>query len=364
MKRMKKVLAILLAGAMTLSMAACGGEEPKKEETKKEDTKKEDTKEEATEKLDGTLKVVATSDKYEPLFEKYTEDVGPKVEFISMSSGEVLSKVRAEGGKPAADLWFGGGIDAFMAAANDDLLEPVDFEAVKDLAPEYKDRDNKWFSKGLTIVGFIVNNDILEEKNLEAPKTWDDLTKADYKEEILMSNPAISGTNYAVVNALLQKKGEEKGWKYFEELNKNIPYYAKRGSDPCTKTAAGEVAIGITYLDGTLEELEKENNVKIIYPKDGMPYVPEGVAAFKNSENIEAAKAFIKWLYSDDENLKELAKIDQKDTVAIIKPTMKGVEIGVNQDDLFDEDLVLFGENRESILEKWTAMIGDKGGEE
>lgn len=40
-----------------------------------------------------------------------------------MSSGEVLSKLKAEGGTPAADLWFGGGIDAFMDAKDNNLLE-------------------------------------------------------------------------------------------------------------------------------------------------------------------------------------------------------------------------------------------------
>ena len=49
-------------------------------------------------------------------------------------------------------------------------------------------------------------------------KTWDDLLNPAYKDEILMSNPAVSGTNYGAVNALLQKKGEEEGWKYFTAL--------------------------------------------------------------------------------------------------------------------------------------------------
>ena len=70
-----------------------------------------------------------------------------------------------------------------------------------------------------------------------------------------MSNPAVSGTNYAVVNALLQAKGEEGGWSYFEGLNKNIAYYAKRGSDPKNKVTTDEYAIGITYIDGTIESL-------------------------------------------------------------------------------------------------------------
>ena len=111
MKNMKKFAALFLALSMAVGMTACGSSKKEETTTKQEDTQKEDTK-----KLEGTLKVVTTGDAYTPLFEKFTEEVGPKVEFISMSSGEVLSKLKAEGGTPAADLWFGGGIDAFMDA--------------------------------------------------------------------------------------------------------------------------------------------------------------------------------------------------------------------------------------------------------
>ncbi|HIW21320.1 MAG TPA: ABC transporter substrate-binding protein [Candidatus Dorea intestinavium] len=357
----KKIIALLLMVTMVFSLAACGKKEEVKEDTKTEET--DSQKEAATEKLEGTLKVVTTSEEYQPLFDKYTEEVGPKVEFISMSSGEVLSKLKAEGGTPAADLWFGGGIDAFMDAKANDLLEQVDFAASKDLAPEYKDSDNYYFSKGLTVVGFIVNEDILKEKGLEEPKSWDDLTDPQYKGEILMSNPAISGTNYAVVNALLQEKGEEAGWKYFEDLNENVAYYSKRGSDPSTKVAAGEVAIGITYLDGTLDELEESANVKVIYPSDGMPYVPEGVAAFANADNTKAAKAFIEWFFSDDENQVMLAGIDKKNTTLLVKPELKGLELDFDQAQLMKEDLSLFGSQRDTILEKWETLMGDKGEE-
>lgn len=62
-----------------------------------------------------TLKVVTTSDAYKPLFNKFSKQTGAKVEFMSMSSGEVLARMKADkSAKPMADLWFGGGIDAFM----------------------------------------------------------------------------------------------------------------------------------------------------------------------------------------------------------------------------------------------------------
>lgn len=350
-------LAALLVFVMAFALAACGSEKKESVDEKQEETKKEDSK-----KLEGTLKVMATSENYQPLFDKFAEEVGPKAEFISMSSGEVLSKLKAEGGTPAADLWFGGGIDAFMDAKANQFLEKVDFDAAKDLTADYKDSENYWFSKGITVVGFIVNNDILKEKGLEAPKSWEDLTKPEYKGEIIMSNPAISGTNYAVVNALLQTKGDA-GWDYFSKLNENITYYSKRGADPSIKVAAGEVAIGITYVDKTLDELKETADVSIVYPEDGMPYVPEGVAAFANAENTEAAKAFIEWFFSNGENMKLLAEIEQKNMCVLINPKIEGLELDFDQKQLMKEDLSLFGSERETILEKWNALIGDKSGE-
>ena len=50
--------------------------------------------------LSGTMKVVATGDVYGPLFEEFTKDTGVTVEVLSMSSGEVLSKLRRRGRHP------------------------------------------------------------------------------------------------------------------------------------------------------------------------------------------------------------------------------------------------------------------------
>lgn len=309
------------------------------------------------------LKIVATSEDYVKLFDKFTEETGIKTELLSMSSGEVLTKIKAEGGTPMADLWFGGGIDAFMGAKEDGLLEQVNFDGADELAPEYKDADNYWFAKGITVVGFLVNNDITEEAGLEVPKSWKDLTDPAYKSEILMSNPAISGTNYAVVNAILQQKGAEEGWKYFEALNQNIDYYSKRGKDPKVKTMAGEVAIGIVPMDKEVDTMHEEQNVTAVYPEDGIPYVPEGVAVFKNGSNAEGAKQFIEWFYNNDENLKLVAEIDNKDTIKMIKPSMEGLELTFDTSKLMKEDLSLFGKNRDAILEKWETLAGDKSEE-
>lgn len=305
-----------------------------------------------------SMNVVTTSEKYKELFDAFGQLTGAKVDFLSMSSGEVIARVKAEGGKPMADLWFGGGLDAFLAAKADGLLDSYKSEALKDVRPEYYDPEGFWLSKGITVAGFIVNNDILKEKNLKMPATWEDLADPQYKDEIIMSNPAISGTNYAVVKGLLDQFGEEKGWKIIEGFNANIPFYSKRGKDPQEKTVAGEFAIGIIPADKSAFDAAKDHNCTVVYP-DVVPWVPEGIAVFKDAENADVAKAFLDFMLTD-ENLQKLAELDGKDPGQMLKPGLKGFDLGLPVDRLAKSDLSTFGSAREGVLAHFTEMAGEK----
>ena len=214
-----RILSLMLAGLMLV------GCQPKKAEDKNEKKKVETTK-----NFEGkTLNVVATSEKYKKLFDKFSEETKAKVEFLSMSSGEVIAKLKAEGGKPSADVWFGEGFDKIKEG--------------------FKDNEGYWISKGVTVVGFLINNKILEEKGLKVPKTWAEIVDSKYKDEIIMANPAVSGTSFANVKGLIDMYGEEKAWEYFKKLNDNVKFYGKRGKDPQEKTVAGEFGIGIIPID-------------------------------------------------------------------------------------------------------------------
>lgn len=59
-----------------------------------------------------------------PILEAFTRDTGIEVDYLEMSSGEVLTRIRAAKGKAQADAWFGGGLDSYIAAAEEGFLEP------------------------------------------------------------------------------------------------------------------------------------------------------------------------------------------------------------------------------------------------
>ena len=360
MKRKGLVFLSLLL-ILTMVFTACGQTTDKNQEiidSEKTESVDKDTAEKDEAKLDfegRQMNVVTTSEKYVELFDEFAKEVNAKVDFLSMSSGEVISRIQAEGGKPMADLWFGGGIDAFMAAKDSGLLESYIPKEADKVGSEFRDEEGYWISKGLTVVGFLVNEELLKEKGLETPKTWKELADPKYKDEIIMANPAISGTNYGAVKGILDMYGEEEGWAYLEKLNKNIPFYGKRGKDPEEKTVAGEFAIGIIPADKSSFDIGEKNNLTVIYPEDGIPWVPEGVAIFKDGEGSDIAKAFLDFMLRD-ENQEKLAELDGKDGAQMIKVGIGGYDLGLPEDKLIDQDISTFGTMREDILKRWEEL--------
>lgn len=297
---------------------------------------------------EGSLKVVAAYGGKEKIFQQFTKDTGIKVDFIDMSSGEVLSKLQAEKGKPSADVWFGGGLDSFITAKNKGLLEQYISPEMREVPLKYRDKDGYWSGVSLVLVGFMVNNEILGDKKLAAPKTWADLTKPEYRDEVIMANPAISGTNYALVDNLIQELGEDKAWEYFEALNKNVPFLAKRGGEPPMKVTTGEFGVAVIPMSGEFILMEGKYPVTTIYPEDMIPWVPAGMAIFKNAENLPEAKKFIDWALSERGQI----VIRDEDPRAMVRNGIKTPESikTVDMDKLINIDIERLGNEREKVL--------------
>ncbi len=305
-----------------------------------------------------TLTVVAAYDGKGEIFTEFHKKTGILIYFLDMSSGEVLARTEAEGGKPLADLWFGGAADSFIKAREEGLLEAYRSPEAEAVPAQYKDPDGYWTGVSLVLAGLLVNTDVLAEKNLPVPQIWADLIKPEYKDAVLVADPAISATTFTVAACLLQKMGQEEGWKYFEALGKNVPFFTKSSSDPQKKVVNGEMAVSIVPLSKDLITLKTKSPVQAIFPKDGIPWMPSAVAIFKNARNPTAAKAFVDWALSV-----EGQKIIQgKDPRIMVRPEIaipKEMD-GVVLEDLISADINTIGAERQQILAAWTRRVTAK----
>lgn len=353
----KKILAFLLAMTLVVLAVGCGNDAPVEEENNDPATEENNDKPYAGTKLSVMLAYGGA----EASFDAFTELTGIEVEYVSISTGKALAQLQAEEGKTASDIWFGGGVDSYISAAELGYLYQYESPEKAAINPAYCDSNGYWTGLALVPAGFLVNNDVLAEKGLEAPKTWEDLADPKYANEIIMASPAISGTQYAILNGTIQAYGEEKGWEVWSGINDNVDYYAQGGGEPGPKCCEGEFGIAVLAITGGTYALEEEYNVSVVIPEDMIPWTPAPIAIFENSENKEAAQVFVDYYLSKEgqEALREAdARVMARGDVAI--PEVIGA---VNPELLIDQDVLLFGSQREALLARWAELVGDKDGQ-
>lgn len=229
---------------------------------------------------------------------------GIKTQYQRLSTGEVPTKIEEENGNPSADVWFGGTNNPYDTAAAKGLLDnsytPINASHLtKDI---YKDPSGYWYGIYTGILGFMANTNELDRLGLEAPQTWDDLLKPEYKDLIWLSNYNTAGTAKLVVNTMLQMKGHDAGIQYLVDLDKNIQVYTKSGSGPSKNVGTGECVIGIGFLhDGITQIVDNGyDNVKLIIPADGTSCEIGPVAIFQGAKHQNAARLFMEYALSPD----------------------------------------------------------------
>ena len=320
---MKKYLALLLALAMVLSLAACGGkteapattaaagvDAPAATEAPKEESKYPsyfDGMDDliAAAQAEGELTVYGScEEEYLAAACEHFQDVfGIKVNYQRLSTGEVQAKIEEEKGNPSADVWFGGTTDPYNVLAKEDLLETYAAQNASHLLSDmYKDPDGKWYGIYKGILGFMVNSDELARMNLEAPADWQDLLKPEYQGLVWLSNYNTAGTAKLVINTMIQKYGHDEGIQYLVDLDKNIEVYTKSGSGPSKNVGTGECVIGIGFLhDGITQIVDNGyTNVELVIPSSGTSFEVGATAIFKGAAHTNAAKLWIEYALSPE----------------------------------------------------------------
>lgn len=377
---LKKHLALLLAIIMVLGLVACGTNAEPSNPGNSADMSPADeaaspTNEAAAfhaengwysehydESMKGiTLNLYGVTDGIIPVLDAFYEDTGITVENLTMKNGEILERVKNEhdAGTVNADIWFTGGADAFISAAEDGLLTAYISPEAESLAADMKDASGYWTGTSLTVVNWVVNTDICKELGIEVPSQWDDLLQPELKGWISMPNPASSGTGYNTVSAILQTRGEEQGWEYLTTLIDYVPFFPDRGSDPQNNVIAGEAAVGINAGTGNVGLSEDYDNVIVIYPTDGTGWWPQPLAILDGCSNEEAAKVFVDWVLSE----RGLAEVAKAQNAAVVKDGVKTPEgiMELSSLSLFATDFKANAADRSAILEAWAGKVAEAG---
>ena len=221
------------------------------------------------------------------------------------STGVITSRLLAEKDNPVADVVWGLSATSLLVLKQEGMLEPYAPEGVDRILPQFKDTDetSSWVGIDAWETAWIVNKEVLKSHGIDTvPTSYQDLLDPKYEGLIAMSNPASSGTGLLTVNGILTLYGEEEGWNYLDELDKNVAVYMHSGSQPAKETAAGEYGIGISFGYRCLQSAEEVGSdiCEAVFPEEGSGCDMEANALVKKDNEKDIAKEFLDWAISDN----------------------------------------------------------------
>ena len=235
---------------------------------------------------------------YEQGFYREVPDV--EIRWVRDSTGVITAKLLAEKNNPQADAVMGVAASSLALLDSQGMLipyAPLNLDAIMN---KYRDSKNPpaWF--GMDVWGATVCFNTVEAKkrNIPKPETWKDLTKPAFKGQVVMPNPASSGTGFFDVTAWLTLWGEKGGWEYMDKLHENIAQYTHSGSKPCNQASAGEFVAGISFEYRANSNKAKGAPIDLVFPKEGLGWDLEAFAIHKGTKKLEAAKKLADWASS------------------------------------------------------------------
>ncbi|MBS0313700.1 MAG: putative 2-aminoethylphosphonate ABC transporter substrate-binding protein [Proteobacteria bacterium] len=241
---------------------------------------------------------------YEQGFYKAVPDI--EIKWVRDSTGVVTAKLLAEKANPQADVIWGVAASSLALLDQQGMLDPYAPANLAAIAPQYRDPKNPPAWWGMDVYGATICYNTVEgkKKNVPKPESWADLLKPAYKGQIVMPNPASSGTGYFDVVAWLQMMGDDNGkgggWKYMDSLHDNIAQYTHSGSKPCNMAAAGEYVVGITFEYRGHKNKAQGAPIDLVFPKEGLGWDLESFAIHKGTKKLAAAKKLADWASSKD----------------------------------------------------------------
>jgi iron(III) transport system substrate-binding protein len=302
----------------------------------------------------------------EALAQGFEKATGVKVDWIRMSSGETLARLRAEKDNPQADVWWGGTLDPHSIAALEGLSENYCPSIYDELDPRFRDPLGDCLVIGVYvgILGFSANEGVLKELGLPTPTGWEDLLNPGYKGLLGVANPNTSGTALTTLATQVFRKGEEKGEKVDEEaaieymkgLHQNIANYTKSGVAPGILAGRGEIAVAIVFLHDVVYQIEEGYPVTAIAPKEGTGYEIGGLNMVKGAPHPELAKQFMDWVVSAEAQETQAA-VGAYQLPTNTKAKVPEVSIPIDSVNTVDYDFKWVAENGVRVTDRWTREV-------
>lgn len=312
--KMKRLLAAMTAGFMCLSFAACSGNEnsvqqsgtssytsssdatatttvPKEESSVAEDSSAAEENTSLSGKV--TVYMPSPAGLADKIAAGFQDKTGVQVEVFQGTTGEILARLEAEEANPVADVVIlASWSDGLSMKADGKIMSYTPANADK-IVDGWIDGDSTLFGYSASAVGVIYNTTVIPEMSAD----WSELADAQYKDTLAIPDPEKSGACKDFVAGFVNKYG----WDAFEGMAANgmiVPGANKAALEAVTTGEVGALVAGVDY--NAYSSIAKGEPLAIYYPAGGTVVNPRPAMIMNTAPNVENAKAFVDYLFSDE----------------------------------------------------------------
>ena len=243
----------------------------------------------------------------------FEEAQGVKVVFLaSGDSGSALNKAILTKDAPLADLLFGVDNTFLSRALESEIFEPYDAHALAEIPVEFKlDASNHAIPVDFGDVCINYDKAYFAEKGLAVPASFEDLLKDEYRELLVVENPATSSPGLAFLMATIAHFGEDGYLNYWLGLRDNgvvvadgweTAYYTNfsassgRGAQPMVVSYGSSPAAEVIFAETALDDAP---TASILGPETCFRQI-EFVGILAGTENRALAESFVDFMLSTE----------------------------------------------------------------
>ena len=300
---MKKIIAALAGASAAFGLVACGSVESNDtaESTGANEANETVAADEwkAPEGLSGSIDYYSANPQglTDALVEAFQEKTGVTVNVFAGTTGEVTAKIKAEEANPQADVVYLASWSAANKQAESGALESYKPENIDNANADWNAADDTFHGRDGSALALVANTDVVSD----IPTDWEDLADPKYADQVIMPDPRESGTAADLLTAMIAEWGEDKTWELFDKLFDNgMIVQGANGPalDQVTSGSKGIVFGGVDY--SAYSAKGKGEPLEVVIPSSGTTVTPRPVMIMKSSDNMDAAKAFVDFMFSEE----------------------------------------------------------------
>ncbi|MNR90716.1 Phosphoglycerate transport regulatory protein PgtC precursor [compost metagenome] len=238
--------------------------------------------------------------RFEAAFEK--AHPGTRVEILWRRSGDALSYLRKPN-QGDVDVYWTPAQRNFQTLAKEGAFRQPELDMTGLPAKvggfPISDPAGYYLATEIAGYGFALNPQRLQDKKLAPPKQWTDLTGAAWKDEIVFPVPGKVGFAPLLIDIILQGYGWDKGWALLQAIGSNAQLLGEGGPNISDEVRSGRVSVGVSIDFFIKSAIANGAPIQFTYP--GITgYSPAHVGIMKGAPNLAAARAFVRFVLSDE----------------------------------------------------------------